>query len=423
MDYFEQVAVKIQFRVYSWAYRLKNYVCRLLFPLYFFPVKLVTYSLYYLVKFVFWLIFSLVRIVFDTIFYPFKGLRNLLKSIFIMTAVLYMLASLMVIADYLKRNYGNPGKFWCRLGVKTRLSSSVVRIVGGYSEGSGFFISRDQVLTNFHVIANEPSPKIILPTGQVLTPVKIVGNKDADLAMLQTNESFSELVYPLPYEVSLVEDEPLISAGYPLGSDISGRVTMVSGAYIATRKTKGLPVSYLQSDISLVPGMSGGPLVDQCGELVGINTQGLAGLSLFITGVDARTLLPGFTDQEIKKIEVDASKSPDQAVRAFYTYLKARRMEDGFELLSSSYLNYTNFQEWTSRFSNILDVNIYKSEMVEKSKDTVFVKFSTKNWVDGEVEMHFYEGAWQTVQEDGEYKMNRSKIIEISEPDWRWFYD
>jgi hypothetical protein len=139
--------------------------------------------------------------------------------------------------------------------------------------------------------------------------------------------------------------------------------------------------------------------------------------------VDARTLLPGFTDQEIKKIEVDASKSPDQAVRAFYTYLKARRMEDGFELLSSSYLNYTNFQEWTSRFSNILDVNIYKSEMVEKSKDTVFVKFSTKNWVDGEVEMHFYEGAWQTVQEDGEYKMNRSKIIEISEPDWRWFYD
>jgi hypothetical protein len=279
------------------------------------------------------------------------------------------------------------------------------------------------VLTNFHVIANEPSPKIILPTGQVLTPVKIVGNKDADLAMLQTNESFSELVYPLPYEVSLVEDEPLISAGYPLGSDISGRVTMVSGAYIATRKTKGLPVSYLQSDISLVPGMSGGPLVDQCGELVGINTQGLAGLSLFITGVDARTLLPGFTDQEIKKIEVDASKSPDQAVRAFYTYLKARRMEDGFELLSSSYLNYTNFQEWTSRFSNILDVNIYKSEMVEKSKDTVFVKFSTKNWVDGEVEMHFYEGAWQTVQEDGEYKMNRSKIIEISEPDWRWFYD
>jgi len=29
--------------------------------------------------------------------------------------------------------------------------------------------------------------------------------------------------------------------------------------------------------------MSGGPLVDQCGSLVGVNTMGLAGLSLFIT--------------------------------------------------------------------------------------------------------------------------------------------
>jgi len=55
--------------------------------------------------------------------------------------------------------------------------------------------------------------------------------------------------------------------------------------------------------------------------------------------------------------------------------------------------------------------------------DTVFVKFSTKNWVDGEADFHFYEGTWQTVFEDGIYKMKKSSIQEVIDPDWNWFYE
>ncbi len=98
-------------------------------------------------------------------------------------------------------------------------------------------------------------------------------------------------------------------------------------------------------------------------------------------------------------------------------------LEEGFNLLSKEYLKKTNFEEWTSRFTDILDVDVIKSERFENTKDTVFVKFSTKNWVDGEVEMHYYEGTWQTVFEDGVYKMLKSKIIEVESPSWRWFYE
>lgn len=80
-------------------------------------------------------------------------------------------------------------------------------------------------------------------------------------------------------------------------------------------------------------GMSGGPLVDKCGEVVGINTQGLAGPSLFINADWAKNNMANFTDEDIVKIEVDPALSPEDAVYAFYTYLKARRMEDGFNLL------------------------------------------------------------------------------------------
>ena len=231
------------------------------------------------------------------------------------------------------------------------------------------------------------------------------------------------MVYPLPDNLSFKENEPLLSAGYPLGTDIVGKATIVKGNYIDYRTSKYYSVGYVQTDLSLVEGMSGGPLTDQCGRVVGINTLGVAGMSFFIGAQEANDIIPGFTDQEIIKIVVDPSVSPEEAVKAFYTYLKARRMEDGFRLLSKEYLQKTNFEEWTSRFKDILDVDVIKSERYEKTKDTAFVKFSTKNWVDGEAEFHFYEGTWKTIKEDGVYKMLKSKIKEVEKPGWDWFYE
>lgn len=400
-----------------------QYVQRLLFPLYLFPVKLATYSVYYLVRLILKMLVGFLRLIWDIVSYPFRGFRNLLKSIVILAAILYMLASLFVIFDYLTREYGYYRKFACSLRVREKLEKSVVRIVGGYSEGSGFFISKNQVMTNFHVIANEPSPKIIFPDGTFVTPTRIVGDKDADLAVLSTELEYPDLVLPLPTEnPGIYSNEPLLATGYPLGTELVGEATISKGRFVAFRKSKQDSVSYIQTDVSLVSGMSGGPLTDQCGAVRGINTQSLAGLSLFIDGYQAGKIVPMLGDQEIAKIEVDPSKSPEQAVAAFYSYLKARRMEEGYKLLSREYLEKTDFAEWTARFENILDVDIFKTEADEDNENKVFVRFSTKNWVDGEAERKYYEGTWETVLEDGVYKMRKSKIKEVEGPGWEWFY-
>ena len=114
---------------------------------------------------------------------------------------------------------------------------------------------------------------------------------------------------------------------------------------------------------------------------------------------------------------------PEEAVYAFYTYLKARQMEKGYNLLSSKYLEKTNYTEWTNRFTDILDVDVISTEKFENSSETVFVKFGTTNWVDGEAEYHYYEGTWETVLEEEIYKMNKSKIKEVDDPDYIWFYE
>ncbi|MEK7470609.1 MAG: serine protease [Patescibacteria group bacterium] len=430
MDYFGRVAGFVKNGWKNVVDRLRAYFKKLLFPLWLFPIKLLTYTTYYLLKFIIKLLFAFFGLIIDCIVFPFKSLKNFLKSIVYIAVATYLFFSLLVIGDYMTRQYGNWDKFFCGAGVSAKLKKSVVRIVGGNSEGSGFFVTDNQIITNFHVIDGEPSPKIIFEDGRFITPVKIIGDKDADLALLQTEDKYPDLVYSLPDDLKFSENEPLISAGYPLGTEISGKATVVTGNFIDFRKSKASPVGYIQTNLSLVPGMSGGPLIDQCGSVVGVNTQSLAGLSLFITAADVKVLIPGFTDQAIEKINVDPSASPEEAVKAFYTYLKARRMQDGFNLLSKKYLEKTNFTEWTNRFTNILDVEIFKSEKFDNAKalgintdDTAFVKFGTKNWVDGEAEWHYYEGTWQTVKEDGVYKMLKSKIKEVTEPGWDWFYE
>jgi hypothetical protein len=425
MDYFNVLAIKIKSKWTDLSTRLKAYFRKLLFPIYLFPIKFVTYTVFYSIKFLVKLILAFLGLIIDCIVFPFKSLKNFLKSIVIVLITGYLILTFFVIADYLKRQYGSLEKTFCAFGypVNQKLQNSVVRIVGGYSEGSGFFISDNQVLTNFHVIADEPSPKIIFPDGKFVTPVKILGNKDVDLAVLTTEGKHQSLVMPLPDQIGFYEEEPVISGGYALGTDLTGKATVLKGRFVDFRKSKQMPIAYIQTDISLVQGMSGGPLIDQCGNVVGINTLSLAGLSLFVDGSWAKNAVPGFTDQNIAKINVDPSKSPEDAVYAFYTYLKARRMQDGFELLSTKYLEKTNFEEWTNRFTDILDVDVIKSEKFENTKDTAFVKFSTKNWVDGEAEIHYYEGTWQTVNEGGVYKMLKSKIVEVDNPGWDWFYE
>ena len=311
---------------------LRNYVRRLLFPLYLFPIKIVTYSIYYIVRFLIKLAYRTLKLLVLAIIWPFRSFNNFLKTFFWGGIFLYFAFTEMRFNSLVER-YGGYSKFFCAERLTTnKLKRSVVRVVGGLSEGSGFFVGPDEILTNFHVIADEPSPKIIFPDGSFVTPEMIRGNKDADLALLYIKDKHPDLRFFFFSPENLKSGEPLISAGYPLGTDLSGEVTVTKGIFNSIRRSKKQSTDFLQTNISIIEGMSGGPLTDQCGKVVGVNTLGLAGISFFISSDSIQTLWPTFTEQDIANINVDASVSPEDAVRAYYTYLKARRMEEGFKL-------------------------------------------------------------------------------------------
>ncbi len=124
MDFFEKLSGNIKSRLQTWFIRLVKYFKRLLFPIYLFPLKLLTYSVYYLILFIFKLVFAFLALVIDCIVFPFKSLKNLLKFIVYLAVTVYLIFSVVVIFDYLSREYGSINKMFCGTGVNSKLKKS-----------------------------------------------------------------------------------------------------------------------------------------------------------------------------------------------------------------------------------------------------------------------------------------------------------
>ena len=121
---------------------------------------------------------------------------------FIITALIIFLVGTSVYTCYeisrlsnriqkIENKLGGPGKIACtEKKTVEKVRRSVVRVVGGESEGSGFVIQKGGlILTNFHVIDSEPNPKVIFPDNTFETAQIIMADKDTDLAIIKVKRN------------------------------------------------------------------------------------------------------------------------------------------------------------------------------------------------------------------------------------------
>lgn len=151
-----------------------------------------------------------------------------------------------------------------------------------YSEesGSGVVIavqeqSKVLIVTNLHVVVNARPDDIdiVFSSGRRLNPVRVWSDRDTDLAVLDPG------VTNLP--TARLADSDELSVGHwvlAIGSPFGLVQSVTHGIVSATqRRQLGLPQSmrikeFIQTDASINPGSSGGPLVNLRAEVVGINT-------------------------------------------------------------------------------------------------------------------------------------------------------
>jgi len=152
--------------------------------------------------------------------------------------------------------------------------------------GSAFFISKDGYLvTNHHVIENASRISITLNDRRELDATLVGSDERTDVAVLKVNgANFPELKIGNVNQLKV--GEPVLAIGSPFGFDYSASAGIVSAK---SRNMSGeTSVPFIQTDAALNPGNSGGPLFNQRGEVVGVNsrifsgTGGYMGLSLAI---------------------------------------------------------------------------------------------------------------------------------------------
>lgn len=152
---------------------------------------------------------------------------------------------------------------------------SVVKIegdgCGGIVEGSGFVVSHDVVVTNAHVVAGVENPYILDEQGQHQASV-IWFDPNLDLAVLTTSNLAGA---PLIISTAIAPDStPGVVLGFPGGGNFSAAPALVLSSFIATGRN-----IYNQGDTNrslyeikakVIPGNSGGPLVNANGTVIGI---------------------------------------------------------------------------------------------------------------------------------------------------------
>jgi serine protease Do len=139
--------------------------------------------------------------------------------------------------------------------------------------GSGILISQDgYIVTNNHVIEGANEIKVILNNGKEHQAKVIGSDSRTDLAVIKID--VTGIKYAVLGDSSTLQvGELAVAIGNPLGNELAGSVTLgIISALNRTITVDNRALNLIQTDAAINPGNSGGALVNNYGEVIGINS-------------------------------------------------------------------------------------------------------------------------------------------------------
>jgi len=158
------------------------------------------------------------------------------------------------------------------------------------ASGSGFFVSQvGHIITNFHVIDSCDTVKVSFKGDNINAKVLAI-DKMNDLAILKSSINPDQIFSVAKEDADLLEN--IIIAGYPLGKSVSSSIKTSKGS-ITSLSGFGDNFSEFQTDAALNQGNSGGPILNQKGNIVGVAVAVFGkeeGIESFNFGIKSSTL-------------------------------------------------------------------------------------------------------------------------------------
>jgi serine protease Do len=153
--------------------------------------------------------------------------------------------------------------------------------------GSGFIVSPDgYIVTNAHVVDGANEVTVRLTDRREFTAKVIGADKRTDIALIKIDAKAALPALDLSNPPAPRQGEWVVAIGSPFGFENSISAGIVSGVHRALPGGQMTP--FIQTDVAVNPGNSGGPLLNSAGQVVGVNSQiysrsgGYMGLSFAI---------------------------------------------------------------------------------------------------------------------------------------------
>lgn len=152
----------------------------------------------------------------------------------------------------------------------------------GHATGTGFFVSSDgYLLTNHHVVEGSTNVSVMVNGSE--RPARLVGDDaEHDFALLKVEGSYQPL--PIGRSSAVVRADEVFTLGFPL-TFLQGNAQKATFGRVNALSGLGDDPKFIQIDVPVQPGNSGGPLISRDGNVVGVVTMTLDQVNaLRITG-------------------------------------------------------------------------------------------------------------------------------------------
>lgn len=162
--------------------------------------------------------------------------------------------------------------------------------------GSGFILTPDgYIVTNYHVVGDADTVKVTLYNGDSYDAQYIGGDEDYDIAVIKIEATDLPNV-TLGNSDSLNVGDHVLAIGNPLGELTFSMSEGIASSVNRAIDVDGTPFNMIQVTAAINPGNSGGPLLNNQGQVIGVNSakivaEGYEGLGFSIPIKEAKVII------------------------------------------------------------------------------------------------------------------------------------
>ena len=263
--------------------------------------------------------------------------------------------------------------------------NSVFVIYSGNALGSGFALGKDCIVTNAHVISDETEVIVRDYNGQQYSAQVVGINEEQDIAVLGIwNVEFDYLTIANDSEMSIGDDI------YAIGAPKSMAYTLTKGV-ISAKEREISRYTYIQIDAAINEGNSGGPLLNDVGQVVGMNTLKMSdsegiGLAIPISRVCEYLKTLGIELDSAGNVMGTISASAGNADTQIETHDNPKQEGNGEKQETKEFPISAKISFWIAGISVLINI-ILVIALVYQRKKNLSIKYDPRERTDFDIDI------------------------------------